>query len=157
MGHICGLFWTYFIGISFYWTVEGNSYYYYFCQIDQRTKKWAAFIETDIHKCFSWSLLKSCRPLVWLTGCALLLSPLKAFCLYTTCLCDFHVCRCCLAQEDILDLQLQRNLDYLDQQVREYIHSIACPWHINTLCYSSFFPSFIPFLCFLISWCLPVN
>lgn len=35
------------------------------------------------------------------------------------CLCDFCVCCCCccLAQEDILDLQLQRNLDYLDQQV----------------------------------------
>lgn len=32
-------------------------------------------------------------------------------------------CCCCLHQDDILDLQLQRNLDYLDQQVRLTQHS----------------------------------
>ncbi|KAA8593210.1 hypothetical protein FQN60_009326 [Etheostoma spectabile] len=57
-----------------------------------------------------------------------MLSYLKAFYLYSMYLCDFHVCRCrccCLAQEDMLDLQLQRNLDYLDQQVLEGSHLIG--------------------------------
>lgn len=41
------------------------------------------------------------------------------FCMWLTCCC------CCyyLHQDDILDLQLQRNLDYLDQQVRLTQHS----------------------------------
>ena len=38
---------------------------------------------------------------------------------------DFHVLCCCLAQEDILDLQLQRNLEYLDQKVRKH-------WRMHT-------------------------
>lgn len=47
----------------------------------------------------------------------------------------FHMCLCYLVQEDILDLQLQRNLDYLDQQVRGHTHSIVCHYIFYRLCF----------------------
>lgn len=46
------------------------------------------------------------------------------FCVWLTCCCCCCFCCCCyLLQDDILDMQLQRNLDYLDQQVCLTQHS----------------------------------
>lgn len=51
---------------------------------------------------------------------------------------------CCLAQEDMLDLQLQRNLDYLDQQVTGR-SLISCFIRLLfPVCASASFPLFFP-------------
>lgn len=100
---------------------------------------------------------------VWQIGCGALLCclPFWAFYLYIMCLCDFCVCCCCccLAQEDILDLQLQRNLDYLDQQVRGETRSVVCHFILHivsqsvlTQCSFPFFPITVSFPVFVLSF-----
>ena len=77
-------------------------------------------------------LQSTCRLPIWvacLLCCFVLLCCCPIWKLYSMCLCDLHVCQCCtafvycLAQEDILDLQLQRNLEYLDEQVDTHTHT----------------------------------
>lgn len=71
--------------------------------------------------CSGFCLLLFMSPYVCVSLCmcgALLLWPRRV-----PLLCVTDRCCCCLHQDDILDLQLQRNLDYLDQQVRLTQHS----------------------------------